>query len=566
MWATTQGADLLVGRSFQTSSGLSYQPIIHLLRQRIERENAPEDLLSDLWLAQLTRLLPELRDRYPDLPTPTIEENSARQHLFEAVTRLIQALAARKPLLLFIDDWHWADSGSLDLLHYAAGRWSEANLPILIVLTLRQEELSQSPDLQSWLGQINHATNCTLLQMGELSQQETTQLIEQLLPSKTDGVDEATQRFSDWLFAETDGQPLFLTETLKALVDDVLVQPADNDPSWRVDWSKFDAHSTDGTVLHGIQQIVQGWLARISPQAKGLLTAVSVLAQNATFDHLCHIAGLDEMDALNALDGLLAKQLLQEAVTSSLLLNPDPIYSFTHQKVSDVVYAEAGTARRRLLHRRAFNRLQHAATPAANLAHHALNAGLLAESVHHSLIAGNEAMDLFAVQVAIPHYQTIWNLIEQRGWPETLSGADKQTLFVKMGRAYELAEEWPSAQKTYEAMITEARAVGASAMEWLGLNRLAEVFIYFGQDQQQILTLLEQAYAIAEQNADRLGLAETDSSFAHVARMYDDLPLARSYAERALRVARELNHPQLMARQLVTLSDIHIQRREWDKA
>ena len=565
-WAVTQGADLLYGRSFQTSSGLSYQPIIHLMRQRIERENAPEDLLSDLWLSQLTRLLPELRDRYPDLPTPTIEENSARQHLFEAVTRLIQALAARQPLVLFIDDWHWADSGSLDLLHYAAVRWSEEKLPILLVLTLRQEVISESDELQRWLDQINHATNHTLLQMGELSQQETTQLIDQLVTSKTDGSDRATQQLTDWLFAETGGQPLFLTETLKALVDDVLVQPVENDSSWGVDWSKFDTQSASGVVLHSIQQIVQSWLARISPEAKGVLTAVSVLAQNATFDHLRHITGLDELDTLNALDGLLEKQLLQEVDTPSILPNPDPVYSFTHQKVSDVVYAEAGTARRRLLHRRTFELLQQLATPAADLAHHALNAGLLAETVHHSLIAGNEALGLFAVRVAIPHYQTIWNLIEQQGWPETISGADKQTLFVNLGRAYELAEEWALAQKIYEAMITEARAMGASAMEWLGLNRLARVFIFFGKDQQQILTLLEKAYAVAEQNEDRLGIAETNSSFAHVTRIYDDLPLARSYTERALRIARELNHPQLIARQLITLSSIHIQRREWEEA
>ncbi|MCB9113649.1 MAG: AAA family ATPase, partial [Caldilineaceae bacterium] len=142
-WVATQEADVLYGRSFTTSTGISYQPITHLLRQRLERENAPEDLLSDLWLSQLTRLLPELRERYPDLPQPTQEENTAREHLFEAVTRLIQALAARNPLVLFVDDWHWADAGSLDLLHYAAVRWSEAKLPILLILTLRQEAASE---------------------------------------------------------------------------------------------------------------------------------------------------------------------------------------------------------------------------------------------------------------------------------------------------------------------------------------------------------------------------------------------------------------------------------------
>ncbi len=124
-WAAMQGADVLQSRALETSAGLPYQPLTHLLRQRIERENAPEDLLSDLWLSHLTRLLPELRDRYPDLPEPTQEENTAQQHLFEAITRLVQALAERQPLVLFIDDWHWADAASLDVLHYAAVRWAE---------------------------------------------------------------------------------------------------------------------------------------------------------------------------------------------------------------------------------------------------------------------------------------------------------------------------------------------------------------------------------------------------------------------------------------------------------
>ena len=73
-WAAAQGADVLAGQAFEASGRLSYQLLAHVLRQRLERENAPEDLLSDFWLAQLTRILPELRDRYPDLPEPTQDD------------------------------------------------------------------------------------------------------------------------------------------------------------------------------------------------------------------------------------------------------------------------------------------------------------------------------------------------------------------------------------------------------------------------------------------------------------------------------------------------------------
>ena len=87
-WAEMEGADVLQGQAFETGGHLPYRPVIEALRPRIERENAPDDLLSDTWLAELTRLLPELRDRYSDLPDPTGDKSVARTRLFEAVVRL----------------------------------------------------------------------------------------------------------------------------------------------------------------------------------------------------------------------------------------------------------------------------------------------------------------------------------------------------------------------------------------------------------------------------------------------------------------------------------------------
>src|SRR6266702_7521628 len=125
-WAEVEGADVLQGRAFESGGHLPYRPVIEALRPRIERENAPDDLLADIWLAELSRLLPELCDRYPDLPAPTGDKSVARNRLFESVARLGQALAARAPLVLFIDDVQWADAASLDVLHYLARSWSES--------------------------------------------------------------------------------------------------------------------------------------------------------------------------------------------------------------------------------------------------------------------------------------------------------------------------------------------------------------------------------------------------------------------------------------------------------
>src|SRR5207302_10400358 len=125
-WAEVEGADVLQGQAFETGGQLPYRPVIEALRPRIERENAPDDLLSDTWLAELVRLLPELGDRYPDLPAPRGDKSVAGHRLFEAVARLLQALAKRAPLVLFIHDVQWADTASLAVFHYLARSWSES--------------------------------------------------------------------------------------------------------------------------------------------------------------------------------------------------------------------------------------------------------------------------------------------------------------------------------------------------------------------------------------------------------------------------------------------------------
>src|SRR5215469_13224030 len=115
-WAQAQGAEVLSGHAFEAGGRLPYQPLVEALRTRLEEENAPEDLLEDPWLAELARLLPELRVRYPDLLAPTQDEQAAKVRLFEAVARLVDALARRAPLLLLLDDLHWVDGSSLDLV------------------------------------------------------------------------------------------------------------------------------------------------------------------------------------------------------------------------------------------------------------------------------------------------------------------------------------------------------------------------------------------------------------------------------------------------------------------
>jgi len=116
-WVASQGATLLHGRAFEMGGRLPYQPLAHALSRHLEAEPAPETLLSATWLSELSRLLPELHERHPHLPVASGDETTARLRLFEAVTRLMQALCEQAPVVFFIDDIQWADGASLDVLH-----------------------------------------------------------------------------------------------------------------------------------------------------------------------------------------------------------------------------------------------------------------------------------------------------------------------------------------------------------------------------------------------------------------------------------------------------------------
>ena len=229
-WAQSQGAEVLSGYAIAMGGRLPYQLPVEALRQRMQAENTPENLVEDLWLAELARLLPELRGRYPDLPAPTQDELTARGQLFEAVARLLDALAQRAPLVLLVDDLQWADRDSLDLLCYLGASWIRYGSRVLLLATVRSEELELNAQLAAQLAVLERDLPLRQVPVQPLSQAQTFQLLEALVgprsepgaarPSSAGSEPALTSEgplvgLGNVLFVQTGGQPLYLLETLK---------------------------------------------------------------------------------------------------------------------------------------------------------------------------------------------------------------------------------------------------------------------------------------------------------------------------------------------------------------
>ncbi len=404
-WVKAQGAEVLEGRAFQTSQRLSYQPLLEALRTRLEQEPDLRQWLGAPWLAELSRLLPDLRERYPDLPPLTINGAFASSRLFEALARLSQALASQAPLLLFADDMQWADGATQDVFQYLARYWREHKTPAMLLLSRRTETREMEPEMSDWLASLSSTISLTRLELGPLSVQDTRQIVRELAdtdgvqpslpgdtrdksgcynqpsaqPVQTPGSRLCPERFAAWLFAETKGQPSYLNALLQMLLErGVLVPRLIAGSGWVFDPqpSILDATPPNGMLPSDVREMIQRRLARLSSPARILLAAGAVLEHDFTFEELCQVAQLAPQEGLAALDETLQSLLLHESRQRGE--GRGVSYRFSHDKIREVVYAEAGDARRRVFHSRALMVLEHVDIPTAELASHALASGAAA--------------------------------------------------------------------------------------------------------------------------------------------------------------------------------------------
>jgi predicted ATPase len=390
-WARTQGADVLAGRAFEAEGSLPYAPLVAALRPRLERENAPDDLLGDLWLAELAQWLPELRERYPDLPPATADVTLGQGRLFEAVMRLGQALAARCPLVLFLDDVQWADAGTRDLVRYAVRHWATSGARLLVLLALRTEDVGLQRTLAQWLCSLEREAATARLELECLARQDVVQLVAALAGEAPEGgmYPEAVTAWGHWLAQTTGGQPFFITQTLEALLKEgaLRLRPLAVG-GWAVEVAASAPPArrrTDRAVVPaGVQALVMAHVARLEEMTENVLAAATVLGGAFSAERVMRVAGMDERIVERALDHLVRGRLLRE-------LPETGAYTASHDLVREVLYADLGPARRRGLHRRALAVLEAEGMPGAELARHAAAAGLLQPGVRHALAAGDAA-------------------------------------------------------------------------------------------------------------------------------------------------------------------------------
>jgi DNA-binding CsgD family transcriptional regulator len=438
-YATRQGAAVLWGRCHEQAGAPPYWPWVQIVRSLLQ-SRAPEEPLGDLGpgAGDIADMAPEMRDRLPGLgSTARLKDTAeARFRMFEAIRRLLAGACEHQPLVLVLDDLHWADAPSLRLLEFLAPEI--ADIALMLVGTYRATELSRQHPLSNTLGGLARAPHIARVNLAGLSVDEAQAFIAAAAGARPPAW------FARSLHQQTEGNPLFLRKIVRFLEQQGILS------------AEFEAPDVAlprvMRVPEGLKEVIGRRLNLLSPACNEVLALASIIGRNFSLDLLtraAHPLGADEL--IEALDQALAAHIINEA--------GDRRYQFIHNLVRVTLYDELSVSVRRRLHRTVGHALEalgggdrRALLP--ELAHHFAAGGDLDRGIDFAIRAGQSADALLAFEDAAQFFQMALDALALRPAADEVM---RCRLLFQLGEAQRKSGEFTRAQATLRDAAEAAR-------------------------------------------------------------------------------------------------------------
>lgn len=311
------GSLALLGRSYEIEQALPFGPWNNVLRSgRIVENPEVVQSLDPIWRVELARLFPEFGA--PGLELSTAPESAVR--LFEAVAHLLDCLVSRQPLLLILEDLHWADEMSLRLFSFLSHRIQDRS--VLLVGTAREEEVSQTPLLAQLFQELEQNPQAVSLTVLPLSRADTGTLVRRLARASID--ESLLARLEQAVWASSEGNPFIVVETMRCLREGEGLDVQRSVP-----------------LPEQVRAVVAQRLERLSDRAKQLLALAAIIGREFDYELLERAAALSEREAAEGVEELVRRRVLHGVGER---------FDFTHDRIREVAYAQIVAPRRKLLH------------------------------------------------------------------------------------------------------------------------------------------------------------------------------------------------------------------------
>lgn len=514
----------LVGECY-AEGGIPYAPVARILQSAFETDSIVATLdLAPGVLADLIAVAPALRSRYPDIaPNPPLEPRAEQQRLFDGMATFLSALATRAAVLWVVDDAHWADAGSLLLTRHLARR--ARNLPILIVLTYREVELSEARDLNEVLADLNRERLAERIKLTRFSREQTRDLLAALF------AEEITPDFLEGIYRETEGNPFFVEEVCKALIEDGKLYRESGH------WHRPDMDQI--YVPQGVRVTIESRVERLPAAAQDVLRMAAVLGREFDFETVMRVVEQDEDTLIDALETAQHAQLISEVTRSGHLR-----FSFSHALIPSALRDGISALRLQRMYRRTAAALE--ATHPDDyeiLAHHFAQGGLEEPALKYYRLAADRALGGAAMRDAEKFYRLALELATE--------SHERADLMYHLGVTLTNLGQLEAAQAQYRSALAanlEKRDLALTAR----IHAALAFTVWQTGDTPAALASCLEGEKVLRDSPETEPKAVLWHELARLLYFNGQLEESRSYAVQALRMAEDLGARGLQVQCLVT--------------
>lgn len=333
-YAASEQATVLRGRAYQSSVSVSYGPMLEMLRAAI---NAPGAMGTDsIWLAEISRVVPEVRQAFPGIPEPGVSTANGGSLLHEGIAQLLLAAADENVVVIALDDLEWFDADSCALLHFLVRRLESA--PVLWCMTFTLGVLERDAPAARLTRALRGMSSHTRVPLHPLSCEDIRRLICELGRVKNP---HGAKRLSARVHEVTGGNPLYAVELLKTLFARgwLVVHPETQE--WTTTATGADELQANDLFPH-VRDAIAERIDALPDEQHALLLTIAVTGNGCHVSLLSYVHGISRLRAAHICDILAARHLVVEA---------GAMYRCAHNIIASVVLESMSPSRRREVHR-----------------------------------------------------------------------------------------------------------------------------------------------------------------------------------------------------------------------